>query len=76
MRMLSTSVTALAAIGIVASVGATASACEWMKTATATPVPEEVAAPATNVDPVQLAELGSEAIVPRPPEEVSEAEAE
>jgi hypothetical protein len=47
-----------------------------MKSAAATPVPEELAAPATSVDPVQIAELGSVAIVPRPPEEVIDAEAE
>ena len=76
MKIVSTSVSVLAAIGFVVSASAAASACEWMKSAAATPVPGELAAPATSVDPVQIAELGSVAIVPRPPEEVIDAEAE
>lgn len=72
MKIVTTSATALMAIGMVAGASVGASACEWMKSAAATPVPQEIAAPATDVDPVRLAELGS-AIVPRAPEE-TEAE--
>ena len=80
MKIVSTSVTALAAIGIVAGAGLAASACEWHEshvTAAVTPAPaeEEVAAPATAIDPVLLAELGDEALVPRKPEEVLDSEA-
>lgn len=81
MKIVSTSVTALAAIGILAGASVGASACEWQKSqvnaaATSAPVEEEMAAPATQIDPVLLADLGTAAIVPRPPEEVLETEAE
>ncbi len=81
MRIVSTSVTALAAIGFIAGAPIAASACEWHAmnvTAAATPAPtkEDVAAPATNVDRVKLAELGKAAIVPQKPEQVLETEAE
>ncbi|WP_421724874.1 hypothetical protein [Bauldia sp.] len=72
MRIVTTSVVALAAAGVFA-VGS-ASACEWQKNVTASVVPEtaqeEMATPATEIDPVRLAELQDAAIVPRKPEEV------
>ncbi len=81
MKIVSASVTAFAAIGFVAGASVAASACEWHKndvTAAVTPAPveQEVAAPATAIDPVLLAELGDEAIVPRKPEEVLDSEAQ
>ncbi|MCB1495605.1 MAG: hypothetical protein KDJ86_07465 [Bauldia sp.] len=79
MKLVSTSVTALAAIGIVAGASVAASACEWHKshvTASAAPVEQEATLPASTVDPVVMAELGDEAIVPRKPEEVLDSEAQ
>jgi hypothetical protein len=73
MKVLSTSVTVLAAISFVVGASFAASACEWHMQATAavTPAPtkEQTAAPATKVDPVVVAELGKAAIVPQPPKE-------
>ncbi|SDB05169.1 hypothetical protein [Bauldia litoralis] len=73
MKIVSTSVTALTAFGIIAGASVAASACEWHKshvTAAARPAPvkEEVAAPATTIDPMQIADMGGEALVPRKPE--------
>jgi hypothetical protein len=81
MKIVSTSVTALAAIGILAGASVAASACEWHKShvttaATPAPVEQEIAAPATQIDPVLLADLRTVAIVPRPPEEILETEAD
>jgi len=82
MKVVSTSVTALAAISFVAGASIAASACEWHAThvtaaATPPPVEEQTAAPATKVDPVVVAELGKAAILPQPPkEEFLESEAE
>jgi len=78
MKLVSTSVTAVAAIGILAGVGVAASACEWHKThvtASAAPVEQEAVLPASTVDPVVIAELSDKAIVPRKPEEVLDSEA-
>lgn len=76
MRVIATSVAVLAAAGVFA-VGS-ASACEWNKQVNASAAPmqteEEVAAPATEIDPVRLAELNDAAIVPRKPEEVFDVE--
>ena len=73
MKILTTATIAIAAFGFVASVGTAASACEWMKTAKATPVPsEELAAPATEIDPLALA-TNDVAVVPRAPEEENQA---
>jgi len=73
MKVLSTSVTVLAAISFVAGASIAASACEWhvQATAAATPAPakEQTATTATKVDPVVVAELGKAAIVPQPPKE-------
>lgn len=73
MKIISTSVTALAAISFVAGTTFAASACEWhmQNTAAAKPAPteEQATAPATKLDPVVVAELGKAAIVPQPPKE-------
>lgn len=74
MKLMTTSVTALAAFGILAGASLSAGACEFHKnhvTAAATPpaAQEEVAAPATAVDPVLLADAANAAIVPVAPKE-------
>lgn len=76
MTIVKTSIAALAAVGFVAGATSAATACEWAKTANSSPAPaqEEMAAPATQIDPVVLAEVGKIAIVPRPPEEEIVAE--
>lgn len=73
MKLTTTSVTALAAFGILAVASLSATACPAHKnhvTAAVTPPPtqEDVAVPATTVDPVMLAEAGV-AIVPVAPKE-------
>ncbi|MCB1487092.1 MAG: hypothetical protein KDJ88_06500 [Bauldia sp.] len=76
MRLVSASITLAAAVGILAGAGVAASACEWHKThvtASATPVEQEATLPASSVDPVVIAELGDEAIVPRKPEEAPDS---
>jgi hypothetical protein len=75
MKLMTTSVTALAAFGMLAGAGASATACEFHKShvtaAVAPPVTQEdVAAPATTVDPVLLAEARA-AMVPVAPKEES-----
>ncbi|MCP4384079.1 MAG: hypothetical protein GY798_22165 [Hyphomicrobiales bacterium] len=80
MRFVSISMTVLTAAGIIVGAGAAASACEWHKQVNASAAPvtvEEVATvPATEIDPVHLAELSDGAIVPRKPEETTEIETE
>jgi hypothetical protein len=73
MKLMTTSVTALAAFGILAGASLSAAACPAHKnhvTAAVTPpaTQEDVAAPATTVDPVLLAEARA-AIVPVAPKE-------
>lgn len=75
MKLMTTSVTALAAFGILAGASLSAVACPAHKnhvTAAVTPpaAQEDVAVPATTVDPVMLAEAGV-AIVPAAPKEES-----
>jgi hypothetical protein len=74
MKLVSTSVAAFAALGVVLGSSAGALACDWHKqqvTAQATPVPdaEELAAPATALDPVLLAEFDKVALLPILPKE-------
>ena len=71
MKVMTTSIALLTAVGFMAGVSTVASACEWAKTAKSTPVPaqEELAAPASKVDPTMLAQVSDGAIVPRSPEE-------
>ena len=73
MKLMTTSVTVLAAFGMLAGAGLSAAACEFHKnhvTAAVAPpaVEEDVAASATTVDPVLLAEARA-AIVPVAPKE-------
>jgi len=73
MKLMTTSVTALAAFGILAGASLSAAACPAHKnhvTAAVTPpaTQEDVAVPATTVDPFMLAEAGV-AIVPVAPKE-------
>jgi hypothetical protein len=72
MNLMTTSMTALAAFGILAGASLAASACPAHKnhvTAAVTPpVTEDVAAPASAVDPVLIAEAKA-AIVPVAPKE-------
>jgi hypothetical protein len=74
MKLVSTSFAALAALGVVLGSSAGALACEWHAqhvTAQATPVPdaEQLATPATALDPILLAELDKAAIPPVLPKE-------
>jgi len=73
MKLATTSVTALAAFGILAGASLSASACPFHKnhvTAAATPpaTQEQVVVPATAIDPVVLADAKA-AIVPAAPKE-------
>ena len=73
MKLMTTSVTALAALGILAGASLSAAACEFHKnhvTAAVTPpaTQEEVAVPATAIDPVLLADA-EVALVPVAPKE-------
>jgi hypothetical protein len=73
MKLMTTSVTALAAFGILAAASLSAAACPAHKnhvTAAATPpvTQEDVAVPATTVDPFVLAEAKA-AIIPAAPKE-------
>ena len=79
MKLMTTSVTTLAAFGILAAASMTASACPFQKnnvTAAATPpaTQEDIAAPATSVDPVLLADARA-ALVPVAPREEPATEA-
>lgn len=74
MKLMTTSMTALAAFDIVAGASLSASACEFHKshvTAAVTPpaAQEEAVVPATTVDPVLLADAAKAAIVPVAPKE-------
>jgi hypothetical protein len=74
MKLMTTSVTALAAFGILAGASLSAAACDFHKnhvTAAVTPpaTQEEVMVPATAVDPVLLADAAKAAIVPVAPKE-------
>ncbi len=73
MKLMTTSVTALATVGILAGASLSAAACDFHKghvTAAVSPpaTQEEVAVPATIIDPVLLAEA-KVAIVPVAPKE-------
>ena len=73
MKLMTTSVTALAALGILTGASLSAAACEFHKnrvTAAVTPqaTQEEVAVPATAIDPVLLADA-EVALVPVAPKE-------
>ena len=75
MKLMTTSVTALATFGILAGASLSAAACEFHKshvTAAVTPpaTQEEVAVPATTIDPVLLADA-EVALVPVAPKEES-----
>ena len=71
MKLMTTSVTALAAFGILAGAGLSASACEFGKgvTAAVTPpaVSEDVTASAPTVDPMLLADASKAMLVPVAP---------
>lgn len=74
MKLMTTSVTALAAFGMLAGASLSAAACPAHKnhvTAAASPpvTQEEVAVPATAVDPLMLADAAGVAIVPVAPRE-------
>jgi hypothetical protein len=74
MRLLTTSVTALAALGLFVSASAAAGGCNWHKnqvtaSAPATPAPAATAVPATATDPWLLAQLERAALVPALPKE-------
>jgi hypothetical protein len=74
MKLMTTSVTALAAFGMIAGASLSAAACEFHKshvTAAVTPpaAPDDVAVPATTVDPMLLADAAKSAIVPVAPKE-------
>jgi hypothetical protein len=78
MKLMTTSVTAFAALGILAGASLSASACEYGKknvTAAVTPpaTQENVAAPATTVSPMLLADAQA-ALVPVAPREEPLAE--
>jgi hypothetical protein len=78
MKFMTTSLTTLAAVGILAAASTVASACPFQKnnvTAAAPPpaTQEDVAAPATIVDPVLLADARA-ALVPVAPREQPVAE--
>jgi hypothetical protein len=73
MKLMTTSVTALAAVGILAGASLSATACDFHKghvTAAVTPpaTQEEVVVPATTIDPVLLANA-EVALVPVAPKE-------
>jgi hypothetical protein len=74
MKLMTTSVTALAAFGILAAASLSATACDFHKshvTAAVTPpaTQEDVAVPASTVDPTLLADAAKAMIVPVPPKE-------
>ncbi len=78
MKLMSTSLTTLAAFGIVAGAGVAASACDFHKShvsAAVTPpaTQEDVAAPASTLDPVRLADAQA-VLVPVAPREEAVAE--
>jgi hypothetical protein len=78
MKFMTTSLTTLAAVGMFVAAGSVASACPFQKnnvTAAAPPpaTQEDVAAPATTVDPVLLADARA-ALAPVAPREDSVAE--
>jgi len=79
MNLMSTSLTTLAAFGILAGAGVAASACDYHKnhvSAAATPpaaTQEDAAAPATAIDPVRLADAQA-VLVPVAPREEPVAE--
>ena len=80
MKMMSTSLTMLAAFGVLAGASVAASACEFKKsnvTAVATPpaTQEDVAAPASSIDPVLLADARA-VLVPVAPREEPATETE
>ncbi|HET7715956.1 MAG TPA: hypothetical protein VFK86_10045 [Bauldia sp.] len=73
MKLMTTSVTAFAAFGILAGASLSALACDFHKshvTAAATPpaTQDQVAVPATAVDPVVLADAKAK-LLPAPPKE-------
>jgi hypothetical protein len=73
MKLMTTSVTAFAALGVLAGASLSASACEFGKknvTAAVTPpaIQDEVAAPASTISPVLLADAQA-ALVPTAPRE-------
>ena len=74
MKLMTTSVTALAACGILAGASLSAAACDFHKNhvtaaATSPASQEDVAAPASTVDPMLLADATKAAIVPVAPKE-------
>lgn len=77
MKFMTTSLTTLAAVGMLVAAGSVASACPAHKnhvTAAAQPATQDdVAAPATAVDPVLVADTRA-ALAPVPPREESVAE--
>jgi len=78
MKLMSTSLTTLAAFGIVAGASVAASACDFHKShvsAAVTPpaTQEDVAAPASTLDPVRLADAQA-VLVPVAPREEPVAE--
>jgi hypothetical protein len=82
MKVVTTSIAAIAAVGLVFGVGASALACDFhaqQVTAAVAPTPstDNASVPATAVDPVHLARLEKAAILPAAPkeEEVEDVEA-
>jgi hypothetical protein len=73
MNLMTTSLTTLAAGGLLAVASVAASACDFHKnhvTAAASPViQEDVAAPATTVDPMRVADAAKAVLVPVAPRE-------
>jgi hypothetical protein len=74
MKLMTTSVTVLAAFGLLAGASLTASACDFHKshvTASAAPpaVEETATVPATSVDPVLVAQAAKAVILPAAPKE-------
>ena len=79
MKIMTTSLTTLAAFGIIAGASVAASACDFHKnhvTAAASPATQEdVAAPASAIDPVRLADAQA-VLVPVAPREEPATETE
>ncbi len=72
MKLMTTSLTAVAAFGILAVANVAANACPGHKNhvsaAVTAPVTDDVVAPATVVDPVQVAEAAQAVLVPASPQ--------